>query len=334
MNFGDPSYLQWLWLLVPLAAICAWLYKRRMRRLRDLLSPAALPQLAVGWQTKRRGQRLVLWLLAIALLIFSLARPQWGFRWEQTSQRGLDILVLLDTSRSMLAADFKPNRLQQAKWGIRDFIRELHGDRVGLIPFAGAAYLQCPLTIDYAAFLMSLEDIHVGIIPRGGTAIAAALKTAVETFDKQAESDRVILLITDGEDHEGRIENWLPELKEKNIRVYAIGVGTPEGEPLPSPDGGAGFQKDTSGKVILSTLHEDSLRKLALETGGTFVRTVPGDLGLDELIKKHLSALTRKETDSRLAKIWEERAGWFIGLALCALALESGIRERRRGKTK
>lgn len=321
--------MQWLWLLVPLTALCIWLFKWRMRRLRAFLSIPALPQLAAGWQPKRRAYRLALWLLAVALLVFALARPQWGFRWEQTSQRGLDILVLLDTSRSMLAADFKPSRLQQAKWGVRDFVRELHGDRVGLIPFAGAAYLQCPLTIDYAAFMMSLEDARVGIIPRGGTAISSALKTAVETFDKQAESDRVILLITDGEDHEGRIESWIPELKEKNIKVYAIGVGTTEGEPIPSPDGGAGFQKDASGNVILSTLHEDPLRKLALETGGSFVRAAPGDLGLDQLMKKQLPTLTRKETDSRLAKIWDERAGWFIGLALCALVIESAVRERR-----
>ncbi len=334
MNFGDPSYLNWLWILLPLALLCIALYRRRMRQLHAFFSTDALSKLAVGWRSKRRARRLALWLLAIALLIFSLARPQWGFRWEQSTSRGLDILIALDTSRSMLAQDFKPSRLQQAKWGIRDFIRELRGDRVGLIPFAGAAYLQCPLTIDYAAFLMSLEDAHVGMIPRGGTSISSALKSAVETFDKQAESDRVIILITDGEDHEGRIEAWLPELKEKNIRVYAIGVGTAQGEPLPAPDGGAGFQKDASGNVILSALHEDPLRTLAMETGGSFIRTVPGDLGLDALIKQHLSSLSRKENDSRLAKIWEERAGWFIGLALCALALESAVRERRGDASK
>ncbi|MCO5062481.1 MAG: VWA domain-containing protein [Kiritimatiellae bacterium] len=331
MNIGDPSYLKALWLLLPLAALCIVLYRRRVRQMRTFFAADALAKLATGWRAKRRARRLALWLFAIALLLFSLARPQWGFRWEESTSRGLDILVLLDTSRSMLAQDFKPNRLQQAKWGLRDFTRELRGDRVGLIPFAGAAYLQCPLTIDYAAFLMSLADVRVGMIPRGGTALATALKTAIETFDKQAESDRVLLLITDGEDHEGRIENWLPKLKEKNIRVYAIGVGSAEGEPLPAADGGAGFQKDADGKVVLSSLHEDPLRKLAMETGGAFIRAAPGDLGLDALIKQHLSSLTRKETDSRLAKIWEERAGWFIGLALCALALESAVRERRGG---
>lgn len=332
MHFGNPSYLPWLWLLVPLAALCVWLFKRRLRQLRTLFSTAALSQLAVGWLPKRRANRLALWLLAIALLVFSLARPQWGFRWEQSTQRGLDILVLLDTSRSMLAADFKPNRLQQAKWGLRDFARELHGDRVGLIPFAGAAYLQCPLTIDHAAFLMSLEDARVGMIPRGGTAISTALEMAIRTFDKEAESDRVVLLITDGEDHEGHIESWIPELKEKNIRVYAIGVGSEEGEPLPAPDGSAGFQKDADGKVILSTLRQDPLRTLAFETNGSFVRAVPGDLGLDKLIQQHLAKLKRSETDSRLAKIWEERAGWFIGLALCALVMDSALRERRGGR--
>ena len=332
MNFGDPSYLNALWLLPLLAALCIGLYRRRRARLRALIADPALAQLAAGWRPRRRAARLAIWLAAFGLLLTALARPQWGFRWEQAASRGLDILVLFDVSRSMLAADFKPSRLQQAKWGVRDFARQLRGDRIGLVPFAGAAFLQCPLTIDYAAFLMSLEDLGVGSVPRGGTSISSALRVAVETFDKQAESDRVILLITDGEDHEGRIESWPAELKQKNIRVYALGIGTREGEPLPAADGGAGFQKDAAGNVILSALREDPLRTLALETGGAFIRAAPGDLGLDDVLEQHLAALTRNETDARLAKVWEERAGWFIGLAFVLLVLEALLREQAGGK--
>ncbi|HMP75777.1 MAG TPA: VWA domain-containing protein [Kiritimatiellia bacterium] len=321
-----------LWLLPLLATLCTWLYRRRRARLRALIADPALALLAKGWRPRRRAARLTLWLAAFGFLLLALARPQWGFRWEQSTSRGLDILVLFDVSRSMLAADFKPSRLQQSKWGVRDFARQLHGDRIGLVPFAGTAFLQCPLTIDYAAFLMSLEDLNIGTVPRGGTSIASALRIAVETFDKQAESDRVILLITDGEDHEGRIENWLPELKQKNIRVYALGIGSREGEPLPSADGSAGFQKDADGNVVLSSLREDPLRTLALETGGAFIRAAPGDLGLDDILEQHLAALTRNETDSRLAKVWEERAGWFMGLALVLLVIEALLREQTGGK--
>jgi Ca-activated chloride channel family protein len=328
MNFGDPAYLPALWLLIPLAVTLAWLYRTRRRRLAAMLEASAIGRVAADWRPRRRILRLVLWIGAMALLLFSLARPQWGFKWQQASRRGLDILILLDTSRSMLASDFKPTRMQQAKWGLRDFVAQLRGDRVGLIPFAGTAFLHCPLTIDYAAFRMSLEEANVGIVPRGGTSISSALRVAVETFDKQAESDRVLLLVTDGEDHEGDPARWIPELKEKGIRVYAVGVGSREGEPLPAADGSPGFQKDAAGNVILSTLREDPLKALALETGGAYVRAAPGDIGLDELLRTQWDALKRAETDSRLAKLWEERAGWFIGGSLVLLALESALRER------
>jgi Ca-activated chloride channel family protein len=328
MNFGDPIWFRLLWLLPGLALACAWLYRRRRAALRAMFSDAALEQLASGFRARRRAWRLAIWCAALALLLFSLARPQWGFRWEQATRRGLDILVLLDTSRSMLAADFKPTRLQQAKWGIRDFARSLNGDRIGLIPFAGTAFLMCPLTIDYAAFLMSLDDAHVGIVPRGGTAIAAALRVAVETFDKQSAGDRAIVLVSDGEDHEGKIENWIPALKERNIRIFAVGVGAKEGEPLPAPDGSPGFQKDREGNVVLSALREEPLRMLALETGGAYVRAAPGDLALDRVLAEHLQPLTRAESDSRLAKVREERAGWFIGLGVLLLVAESALRER------
>lgn len=329
MNFGDPSNLNLLWLLPGLALVCAWLYRRRRAQLRAMFSDDALARLAPGARLRRRAARLCLWLLAIAALTFALARPQWGFRWEQTTSRGLDILVLLDTSRSMLAADFKPSRLQQAKWGLRDFARSLRGDRIGLIPFAGTAYLMCPLTTDYAAFLMSLDEAQVGLVPRGGTAIAAALRVAVETFDKQAVADRVILLVTDGEDHEGKIENWIPELKGKNIRVIAIGVGGREGEPLPAPEGVQGFHKDRAGNVVLSALREELLQLLAKETGGAYLRAAPGDLGLDQVVNQHLAPLKRAESDSRLSKVWEEQAGWFIGFGLLLLVAESAMREQR-----
>ncbi|MCS6772053.1 MAG: VWA domain-containing protein [Kiritimatiellae bacterium] len=328
MRFGDPSQLQWLWALALTASLLLLLARRRRAQLGRFLPPAAFARLAPGARIGRRIVRLCLWLLAVTSLIVALARPQWGLRWEQVRTRGLDILVLLDTSRSMLAADFKPSRLQQAKWGLRELAQRLQGDRIGLVPFAGAAFLLCPLTTDYAAFLMSVEDANIGSVPRGGTAIAAALRVAVETFDKESIADRVILLVTDGEDHEGNLDRWLPALKERKIRIFAIGVGTPEGEPLPAPDGAPGFQKDAAGNIILSALREEPLQMLARETGGTYIRAAPGDLGLDKLISDHLSNLVRAESESRLSKTYEEQAGWFIAFGLLLLAAESALRER------
>lgn len=329
MNWGDPSYLHVLWLLLPLAFLLRLLHVRGRRRLARMAEEPVWATLAPGWLPRRAGERLVLWFLAVGMLLVALARPQWGFRWEDVRRKGLDLLVLLDTSRSMLATDLRPTRIEQAKWGVRDLTRNLRGDRIGMVTFAGTSYLQCPLTIDYAAFLMTLDDVYVGALPRGGTAIAEALRTAIDTFEKQSAGERVVVLITDGEDHEGDPLALVDELKAKGIRVYAIGVGTREGELIPAPDGAAGFQKDRSGQVVKTSLQEGILTSLAVATGGAYIRAAPGDLGLERLMTEHLSALNRQDSDSRMMKLWEERAGWFLAAALALLVLEATLRERR-----
>lgn len=203
MNWGNVNLLYWLPLAIPLMWGLGALLRRRRLALEQLVAPAMLPVLAPHWNPARASIRLLLRMLALTLLVVALARPQWGFHWEEVRRQGLDLMVVLDTSRSMMASDIKPSRLQQAKWGVRDLLRNLRGDRVGLVPFAGSSLLQCPLTIDYAAFTMTLDDLYSGIIPRGGTAIEQALRQAIESFPADGTADRVILLITDGEDHEG-----------------------------------------------------------------------------------------------------------------------------------
>lgn len=330
MNWGQPVmlHLLWIWALIALALwrLAHW----RQGRLQKLVEAGALSRLAPAWRPERLRTRLRLWFAAVTCVVIALARPQWGSRWEEVQRRGLDMLVALDTSRSMLAQDLKPTRLQQAKWGIRDLVQHLRGDRIGLVNFAGVSYLQCPLTIDYAAFLMTLDDALVGSVPRGGTAIAAALETALQAFRKQAEGERVVLLISDGEDHEGRPLDLVDELRKENVRVYAVGMGTPEGELLPAPAQQAGFQKDKAGNVIKSALHEDTLSKLALATGGAYVRAVPGDTGLERLFKEHIQPLARQEGEARLLKVNEDRAGWFLAAALLLLALEAAWSTRAR----
>jgi Ca-activated chloride channel family protein len=331
MHWGDPIQLHLLWGWGILALVLGLLLRRRRQQLARLADLSALARLAPTWPQDRALRRLVLWLAAAALLIVALARPQWGSRWEEVKRRGLDILVVLDTSRSMLAQDLKPNRLQLAKWGARDLVQQLRGDRIGLVSFAGVSYLQCPLTIDYAAFLMCLDDVQVGSVPLGGTAINRALKSAIEAFRKQSEGERVILLISDGEDHESNPLDLVDELKKERIRVYTVGMGTPDGELLPAPEGQPGFQKDAEGRVIKSALHEDLLAKLALETSGAYVRAVPGDTGLERLLTDYIQDLARQEGDARLLKVYEERAGWFLAAALLLLLIEAAWPERRGG---
>lgn len=330
MKWGNVQLLYWLPLAIPLAWALFALLRRRRHALAQLVDPSLLGVLAPAWNPARAKSRLVLRVLALALLVLALARPQWGFRWEEVRRKGLDLVVALDTSRSMMASDIKPTRLQQAKWGIRDLLRNLRGDRVGLVPFAGSSILQCPLTIDYAAFTMTLDDVYSGIIPKGGTAIEQALRTAVAAFPKDGTADRVILLITDGEDHDGDPLALLPELKEQGVRVYTIGIGTLEGEMVPAGDGQGGYFKDRQGQIVKTALKEDVLQKLALGTGGTYVRSAPGDTGLERVFNESIANLKRSEQENRTAKIYEERFVWPIAAAILLLAWEAMLGDRRK----
>lgn len=332
--WGRP---EWLWLLAAWAVAC-WaafvLLRRRSRRLADFADRALWAQLVPARDERRLRRKLCLWLAAGALVAASLARPQWGTRWEEVRRRGLQIVVALDTSNSMLAADLKPSRLQQAKWGVRDLIARLKGDRVALLAFAGASFLQCPMTIDYAAFLMTLEDLHAGIIPRGGTAIGPALRGAMDAFDYESAGDRVVILVTDGEDHEGDAVSMLGDLKEKGIKVFAVGVGTPEGELIPAENAAGGFFKDRQGNVVKSALREDTLARLATATGGAYVRAAPGDFGLERIYEQGILPLRREAQESRMARMREDHGAWFIGAALLLFAFEAlwpdGIRRPKR----
>jgi Ca-activated chloride channel homolog len=327
MKWGHGELLYWLLLAVPLAWALFALLRRRRRALAQLVDPSMLGVLAPNWNPARARARLWLRLAALALLLAALARPQWGFRWEDVRRQGLDLLVVFDTSRSMTASDMAPSRLQQAKWGVRDLVRNLRGDRIGLVPFAGSSILMCPLTIDYAAFMMSLDDLYAGIVPRGGTSIEQALRTALDSFPDDGAADRVVLLITDGEDHEGDPLALLPELKQKNVRVYTIGIGTLEGELVPGPDG---YFKDRQGQVVKSALREDALQQLALATGGTYARSAVGDTGLERVFRESIDGLKRAEQETRTAKIYEERFVWAIAAALLLLAWEALLGDRRK----
>jgi Ca-activated chloride channel homolog len=334
INWGAQSVL-WGLLALPLLGLwLLWLLRRREAGLRLLAAEPALARMLPGRRPGRRRLRLLLVLLAAALLLIALARPQWGFHWREVKRRGLDIMVVLDTSKSMLAEDVRPNRLQQAKWGVRDLVRGLSSDRVGLIAFSGGSFLQCPLTVDYAALLMTLDDLYAGIIPRGGTRIGQALELAMDSFEAETESDKAIILITDGEDHEGDPAGLVAELKERGIRVYAIGVGTLDGEPIPirNEEGRLEFQKNEEGNVVTSSLNEEPLQRLALETGGIYVRSAPGDFGFERIIEQGIEKLKRSELESRMAKEFEDRHYWFIAAALLLLILENFIAEGRRNQ--
>ncbi len=327
--WGSSNVLHLLWLLIPLTWLMFRLLCGRERKLALLADQRLLLLLLPHWNRRRARTRMWLWLLALALMLVALARPRWGFHWQEVRRKGLDIIIVLDTSRSMLTQDIKPNRMTQAKWGIKDLVNKIRGDRIGLLAFAGSSFLQCPLTMDYVAFRMTLDDIYVGIIPRGGTAIAQALRKAANAFDDKSAADRVIIMISDGEDHEGNPMDVADMLKEKKIRVFAIGVGTQAGDLVPGKDKNQ-FHKNRKGEVVKSALNEQPLRDLATATDGFYVRSAPGDFGLEHVYEQGIRQLKRDDLEARMSKIFEERFAWFLGVAFLLLLLEACLSEKQK----
>lgn len=325
MQWGQPEMLHSLWLLIPVGLVLLGLARRRDRQLQRLMQADVLASVLPPRRLRIQRWRLICILLALALGAIALARPQWGETYLDVQHMGLDIQVVLDTSNSMLAEDVRPNRLERSKLALRELVGNLRGDRIGLIPFAGQSYLYCPLTSDYSAFLMMLDDVYAGIIPRGGTAIEQALRRAIDSFDDHLLADRVILLITDGEDHEGNPMQLLDEMRRRNIRLFALGVGTPEGDLIPITDeqGRRTFLRDREGNIVRTRLQEEVLERLAPQTGGMYVRAQPGDFGLDYLFEQGIAPLQRDLLDTEQIRMHEDRFVWFVAAALILLLIDS-----------
>ena len=332
MQFGNPS-LFWLLALVPLLAVfLTWAFRARRRALDRFAAPPLGENLAASVSRTARRWKAVLLVGAVLFAAIAMAGPRWGWEWRQVKRRGVDVFVLLDVSKSMLTEDVRPNRLTQAKFAVNDLLQKLEGDRVGLIAFAGTAFVQCPLTVDYEAFRLTLNDAGPSTIPRGGTAIGLAIRTALKAFEAGEGRDHAIVLITDGEDTEGDPLGAADEATKNGVHIYAIGVGTSEGELIPvRADGGATeFLKDKEGKVVKSRLNEDVLRGIALKTQGIYVRSAAGDFGIDTIYDKGIAQLHREEYEARLQKKYFERFQWPLGIAFALLLLESFVSDRRR----
>lgn len=272
--------------------------------------------------------------LIVAAFFFSvvaLARPQWGFEWQSVKRQGLDILVVMDTSKSMLTEDVKPNRLERAKFAVKDLVKKLQGDRAGLIPFAGDAFLSCPLTTDYGGFLLSLDDVSVQTIPRGGTNIARAIEEALQGYVDVPAQYKVIVILTDGESLESDPLRWARTAAEKNVRIYTVGIGTREGELVKVTDesGSGGFLKDSSGNFVKSSLNEGALKEIAAITGGAYVRASGAELGLDYLYDHYLSHLEKRDIESRMEQRYHERFQFPLFAAFLLLLIEVMLSVRR-----
>ena len=281
---------------------------------------------------KRKIAKMIILTAAISLLVFSLARPQWGFEWKESKLKGLDILITMDVSKSMLATDVKPNRLERSKFAVKDLVKKLNGDRIGLIAFAGTAFLQCPLTIDYNGFLLTLDDLGVNTIPRGGTNIGSAIREAIGVLKGQDKKYKTLIIITDGDDLEGDPMKAAKEASDEGIKIYCVGVGTFEGALIPAVDerGSRGWVADKSGNVVKTTLNEELLKNIAISTGGSYVRATQSDFGLVLLYDKSISKLEKKDIEGKASKQYQERFQYFLGLAVLLLLIEPFIPEKKR----
>ncbi|MDD5691503.1 MAG: VWA domain-containing protein [Candidatus Omnitrophica bacterium] len=331
MRFAAGNFVFGFIIVLALALFYLWAAKLRKSALEKFAQKELLGELLSRLDYKKRFLKIILIVLAITLMLFALMRPQWGFHWEEVRRKGVDILIALDTSKSMLAEDVKPSRLERSKLAIKDLVRNLKGDRIGLIAFSGSAFLQCPLTLDYGGFLLSLDNTGIDTIPKGGTSITSAIKEALRSYEGGQKKYKVLVIITDGEDHEGDPEQAAEEAKKEGIKIFCIGIGTKEGDLIPVTDenGQRLFVKDNQGNVVKSHLDEASLQKIALNTGGVYVRATNAEFGLDLIYREKIARMEKRELEAKMNKHYEERFQIFLGLALSLLIIEHFISEKK-----
>src|SRR5882672_6563312 len=332
MRFAHPQILSLLAVFPPLMLVFFWWsWHKRQQLITQFIQARLLSALTVGISPARLKLRLASLVLSVVCIILALARPQWGFDWEPTKQRGLDILVAIDTSKSMLAEDIAPNRLNRAKLAALDLMRQAKSDRLGLIAFAGTAFLQCPLTVDDTAFRQSVETLDVNIIPQGGTALAEVIQTAMAAF-KEGDNYKALVLLTDGEDHDSGAVDAAKKAAEAGLQIFAVGIGSAEGELLRIKDanGRTDYVRDEDGNVVKSHLNEELLKDIAKETQYGIYLRLQGAKSIETLYQQGLSRLPKSEHQEKLVRQYHERYQWPLALALILLTIEMLFPERKR----
>ncbi len=332
MRWACPERWVWGWVIVALLGLWVWALRDRKQALSHLVDAGLLPQLAEQVDYRSRALKAAIVMIGVLFLVIALIGPQWGFRWQEIKRRGVDLVIALDVSKSMLAQDVKPSRLERAKLAIQELVPMLKGDRIGLVAFAGTSFVQCPLTVDYGAFSLTLDELDTHSIPRGGTAIANAIRDSLKVFASSAPDSRALIIITDGESHEGDPLSAAKEAAKQGVKIFTVGVGTPEGELVPITDaqGNQTFLKDREGRTVKSHLAEGLLQQIALEIGGSYIRATPTAFGLDLLYRDRIAALHQQEFESTMKKQYELRFQWALAVALFLLTCEPLISDRRR----
>lgn len=332
MRFADPLNFLLLLGVLALGIFAFWALSRKKKLLNLFGDLPLVMKNAPYISFPRQRTKVILILLALVFVVVSLARLQFGTHLELLKREGLDIVVALDVSNSMLAQDMRPNRLTKAKQEIRGIIDRLKGDRIGLVAFAGEAFIQCPLTLDYSAAKFLLGSMDQTSVTIQGTSLKEAIEKSAQMFDQQTKKHKVLLLLTDGEDHEQGALDAADEARKSGIKIYTVGIGNPSGEPIPILDRNnkqVGFKKDENGEVIMTYLDEEILQKIALNSGGKYYLATAGEVELDKIFDE-ISQLEKKELEGKLVTRYDDRFQWPLLLALLLIIGEFFLSERKK----
>ncbi len=328
-RFANPDFL-YLLLLLPVMVVF-WILNgvRKKRALNRLGDPVLVKQLMPEFSTFRPTLKFFLQIFAISAMIIILARPQFGSKLEEIKKQGVEVIIALDVSNSMLAEDIQPNRLTRAKQALSRLIDNLDNDKIGLIVFAGDAYTQIPVTTDYISAKMFLSAINPDMVPRQGTAIGAAIDLGIRSFTPDEDKSKAMIIITDGENHEDDPVSKASEASDAGIVIHTIGIGSPEGVPVPvTRNGKRDYLKDADGTTVITKLDEDILKKIAIGAGGNYVRASSSNIGLDEIFAE-VKKMKKQDLESTMYTEYNDQFQIFVVIALFLLIMDYVIMDRK-----
>ncbi len=326
------AHIEYLYALgvIPVFIILFWITRRRRRKALERFGQTeVISQLMPNVSKSRPVVKFIIWLFALASLIIATARPQFGSKLKTVKREGVELIIALDVSNSMMAEDIQPNRLERAKRAISRLVDNLNDDKIGLIVFAGDAYTQLPITTDYPSAKLFLNAVNTDIVPRQGTAIGAAIELASVSFSPQFEGNKAIVIITDGENHEDDAIGAATSAAQNGIIVHTIGMGLPQGGPIPVVrNGQRDYRKDKEGNVVVTKLNEEMLQQIAAAGNGIYVRANNAQVGLNTLFNE-IDKMEKSEMESLVYSDYEDQFQWFIAFAIFLILLDFLILERK-----
>ena len=333
IRFEHLEYLGLLWVIVALAGLSIYCFSKKRKALALFASAELHKRLTANVSRGRQRLKAVLFVTGALFIVAALIEPKWGVYWAEMRGRGRDIIVVLDVSKSMLAEDVTPSRLERAKLAISDLVEKLragHGDRIALVTFAGNASVKCPLTLDYTFFNQMLGEVNVQTQARGGTLIGDAIRKATEAFDDRLKNYKDMILITDGEDHDSYPVDAASEAKKRGITIHTVGIGDPSGAKIPVKEAGRRSFLEYEGQPVMSKMGVSTLLEIANATEGAFVPAKTKAFSLDEVYQEKIANKEGRETEQTKRERYTNRYQWFLLIGFILLAAEPLISERKR----